>query len=57
MSTQRLTEINIRNLPGSKGRPVHKADNLIDIRERREPRRLTTLWTSTACYKSNFTVK
>jgi hypothetical protein len=32
-STQRLTEISIRNLPGSKGRPVRKADNLIAICE------------------------
>jgi hypothetical protein len=27
-STQPLTETSTRNLPGSKGRPAHKADNL-----------------------------
>jgi hypothetical protein len=27
-STQPLTEMSIRNLPGAKGRPVHKTDNL-----------------------------
>jgi hypothetical protein len=32
-STQPLTEINTRNLPGSKGRPVRKADNLATIYE------------------------
>jgi hypothetical protein len=32
-STQSLTEINSRNLPGGKGQPVHKADNLTAICE------------------------
>jgi hypothetical protein len=32
-STQPLTEISIRNLPGSKGRPARKADNLTAICE------------------------
>jgi hypothetical protein len=32
--TQALTEISTRNLPGVKGRPAHKADNLIAICER-----------------------
>jgi hypothetical protein len=32
-STQPLTEISTRNLPGGKGRPVHKADNLTVICE------------------------
>jgi hypothetical protein len=27
-STQLLTEMSTRNLPGDKGRPAHKADNL-----------------------------
>jgi hypothetical protein len=27
-STQPLTEMSTRNLPGGKGRPVHKADKL-----------------------------
>jgi hypothetical protein len=30
-STQPLTEINIRNLPGSNGRPAGQADNLTAI--------------------------
>jgi hypothetical protein len=30
-STQPLTEMNTRNLPGGKGRPVRKADNLTAI--------------------------
>jgi hypothetical protein len=29
--TQPLTEMSTRNLPGAKGRPVRKADNLIAI--------------------------
>jgi hypothetical protein len=32
-STQPLTEMNTRNFPGGKGRPVHKADNLTAIWE------------------------
>jgi hypothetical protein len=32
-STQPLTEMSTRNLPGSKGRPVHKADNLTAVCE------------------------
>jgi hypothetical protein len=31
--TQPLTEMNTRNLPGGKGRPVQKADNLAAICE------------------------
>jgi hypothetical protein len=59
-STQPLTEMNTRNLPAVKGRPVSKADNLTAINELIvykiwEPRRLTTLLASTACYKDNFT--
>jgi hypothetical protein len=59
-STQPLTEISARNLPGSKGRPARKADNLTAICElilckMWEPPRLTTLWTSTACYGDGFT--
>jgi hypothetical protein len=55
-STQHLTEMSTRSLPGGKGRPAHKADNLTAICEpivykTWEPRRLTTLWVSTACYK------
>jgi hypothetical protein len=32
-STHPLTEMSIRNLPGGKKRPAHKADNLADIYE------------------------
>jgi hypothetical protein len=32
-STERVTEMGTRNLPGSKGRPARKADNLIAICE------------------------
>jgi hypothetical protein len=32
-STKPLTEMSTRNLPGGKGRPVRKADNLTDICE------------------------
>jgi hypothetical protein len=32
-STQPLTEISTRNLPGGKGRPTRKADNLTTICE------------------------
>jgi hypothetical protein len=60
-STQPLTEMSIRNIPGGKGRPVRKADNLTGICEpimykMSEPRRLTTLWASTACYRDIFTI-
>jgi hypothetical protein len=46
-STQPVTE------PGGKERPARKTDNLAVIRE---PRRLTTLWAYTACYRDSFTV-
>jgi hypothetical protein len=32
-STQPVTEISTKNLPGGKGRPTHKDDNLTDICE------------------------
>jgi hypothetical protein len=49
-----------RNLPWGKVRPALKAHNLTVISEpivykMWEPRRLTTLWTSTACYRDRFT--
>jgi hypothetical protein len=52
-SIQSLTEMSTRNLPGGKGRPARKPDNLIAISKPIvwEPRRLTTLCTSTACYR------
>jgi hypothetical protein len=44
------------------GRPAHKADNLTAICEpifwkMWEPRLLTTLWASTACYKDSLARK
>jgi hypothetical protein len=56
-SSQPLTEMSTRNLPGSKGRPARRADKLTAISEPDcldkmwEPRRLTTLWVFTACYR------
>jgi hypothetical protein len=58
--TQPLTEMSIKNLPGSKGRPSRKnADNLTAISEpivykMWELQHLTTLWSSTACYTDCF---
>jgi hypothetical protein len=45
-----------KNIPESKGRSAHKADNLLAIceltvRKIWEPRLLTTLWASTAVYR------
>jgi hypothetical protein len=60
-STQPLTEMNTRNLPGSKGWPARKADNLTAICEpifnkMWDPRLLTTLGAATACYRDSFTL-
>jgi hypothetical protein len=58
-STQPLTKMNIKNLPGGKVRPACKADNLTAICDpivkMWEPRRLTYLRTSTVYYKESFT--
>jgi hypothetical protein len=59
-STQPLTEMNIRNIPGDKKRWTRKADNLTAICEPivqkiLDPPRLTTLRASTACYRDSFT--
>jgi hypothetical protein len=59
-STQPLTDMSTRNLPGGKGRLARKTDNLTAICEpilqkMWEPRRLTTLWASTASYRDSFT--
>jgi hypothetical protein len=60
-STQSLTEMSTRIFLGvNGGRPTRKADNLTAVFERIvkkiwEPRRLTTLWVSTACYRDSFT--
>jgi hypothetical protein len=61
-STQPLTEMSTRNLPGDKGRPACGADNLTAICEQIvkkmwEPRRLTTLRAFTACYSDSFTLR
>jgi hypothetical protein len=58
-STQPLTEMSTRNLPGSKERPVRMADNLTTICEPTvyktwEPRRLTILRAYMACYRDSF---
>jgi hypothetical protein len=60
VSTQLLTEMSTRKFPGAKGRPARKADNLTAICEQIvyemwEPRRLNTLWASTARYRDSFT--
>jgi hypothetical protein len=47
-SIQPLIEMSTRNPPGDKERPTRKTDNLTAICE---PRRLTTLRASTACYQ------
>jgi hypothetical protein len=58
-STQPMTEMSTRNLPGTKGRLVHEADNLTAICEpvvwKIWERRLTTLWASMACYRDSVT--
>jgi hypothetical protein len=59
-STQPLTEMSTRNLPGCKGRPARKADYFTAICEPidykiLEPRRLTTLCASKAYYRDSFT--
>jgi hypothetical protein len=59
-STQPLTEMSTRILPGGKRRPALKADNLtaiceLIVQKMWEPRCLTTLWASKACYRDSFT--
>jgi hypothetical protein len=56
--TQSLTEMSIKNLPGGKGQPARKADNLTatcepTVWKMGKPQRLTTLWVSMACYKDS----
>jgi hypothetical protein len=48
-STQTLTGMSIRNFPGGKGRPAGAICEPI-VKKIWEPRHLTTLWISTACY-------
>jgi hypothetical protein len=59
-STQPLTEGTTRNLPVGEERQARKADNLTvtyepTVYKMWEPRRLTTVWASTACYRDSFT--
>jgi hypothetical protein len=58
--SQPLTEMSTGNYLGGKGWPTLKADSLTAVCEPIvykiwEPRRLTTLWASTACYRDKFT--
>jgi hypothetical protein len=58
-STQPLTEMSTRNLPGGKGRPARKADNFtaiceLIVQKMWEHRRLTALLAFTASYRYNF---
>jgi hypothetical protein len=60
-STQPLTEMSIRNLTGGKERPARGADHLTAtcesiVNKMWEPRRLTTLWAFTVCYRDSFIV-
>jgi hypothetical protein len=59
-STQPLKEMSTRSLPGGKGLPACRTDNLTAVYEpivqkMWEPQRLTTLWASTASYRDIFT--
>jgi hypothetical protein len=59
-STQPVTEMNTRNLPGGKGQTVCGADILTTICEPTvykmwECRRITTLWAFMASYSDSFT--
>jgi hypothetical protein len=57
--TQPLTEMSTRNLIGGKRRPANKADFTVIceliVWKIWDPRRLTHLWASTACYRDSFT--
>jgi hypothetical protein len=50
-----------RNLPGGKERAARKADNITAICEpvvkMWEPRPLTILWATSACYRNSFTLR
>jgi hypothetical protein len=59
VSTQPLTKMSTRNLPGNKELPARKADKLTAIckpivYKMWEPRRLTILWASAASYRDSF---
>jgi hypothetical protein len=49
--TPPLTEMSTRDLPRGKGRPARKVDLTAVCVPMWEPRRLTTLWASMACYR------
>jgi hypothetical protein len=57
-STQPLTERSTRNFPGGKEWPARKADNFTVcesiVYKMWEPRPLTNLWASTACWRDRF---
>jgi hypothetical protein len=57
--TQPLTEMSTRNIPGSKGRPAHRAENLTAICEHCletvEASMSHNLMASTTCYRDSFT--
>jgi hypothetical protein len=58
--TEPLTEMSARHLPGGKGQPACKADNLTAICEPAvwtmwEPQCITFRWASMACYRDSFT--
>jgi hypothetical protein len=48
-STQPLTQMSSRNLPGGKKRPTRRADNLAEYLKMWEPQTLAILRASTAC--------
>jgi hypothetical protein len=58
-STQPLTEMSTRNIPGGKWRPARKADFTAIcepiVKVMWDPQRLTTLWAFKACYRDTFT--
>jgi hypothetical protein len=59
-STQPLTEMSTRNIPGGERRPARKADNLTAVYEpivykMWEPQHLTALWVSMTRYRDSFT--
>jgi hypothetical protein len=59
-STQPPTETSTSNILVGKWRPARKADLTViyepTVKKMWEPRRLTTLWVSTACYRDTFTL-
>jgi hypothetical protein len=59
-STQPLTEMSTRNIPGGKGRPARKVDHLtaiseLNLKKMWENQHLTTLWATTPSYRVTFT--